>query len=63
MKLTPILLSLCALLYATGCSTNAEKKKEEAAEFQVTSPLQRDTTITKDYVCQIHAIRHISTLR
>ena len=59
MKKIPTLLSLCALLYATGCSTNAEEKKEEVAQFQVTSPLQRDTTITKDYVCQIHAIRHI----
>ena len=59
MKKIPALLSLCALLYTTGCSTNAEEKKEEVTEFQVTSPLQRDTTITKDYVCQIHAIRHI----
>lgn len=59
MKKIPALLSLCALLYMTGCSTNAEEKKEEVTEFQVTSPLQRDTTITKDYVCQIHAIRHI----
>ncbi|GAB3639691.1 efflux RND transporter periplasmic adaptor subunit [Spirosoma arcticum] len=59
MKRIPILLSLCAVLYTTGCSTNAEEKKEEEVNYLVTSPLKRDTTITKDYVCQIHAIRHI----
>lgn len=59
MKRIPVLLSLCAVLYMTGCSTNAEEKKEEAVNYLVTSPLQKDTTITKDYVCQIHAIRHI----
>ncbi len=59
MKRIPILMSLCALLYATGCSTQAEEKKEEEVSYQVTSPLLRDTTITKDYVCQIHAIQHI----
>lgn len=59
MKPISVLLSLCALLYMTGCSTNAEEKKEEAVNYLVTSPLQKDTTITKDYVCQIHAIRHI----
>ncbi|MDB5241017.1 MAG: efflux transporter periplasmic adaptor subunit, partial [Spirosoma sp.] len=57
-KILP-LLSLCALLYNTGCSTNAEEKKEEEVEYQVTSPLKKDTTITKDYVAQIHSIRHI----
>ena len=59
MKPISVLLSLCALLYMTGCSTNAEEKKEETVNYLVTSPLQKDTTITKDYVCQIHAIRHI----
>lgn len=52
-------LSLCALLYCTGCSTQAEEKKEEAVQFSVTSPLQKDTLATKDYVCQVHAIQHI----
>lgn len=59
MKQIPVLLSLCAVLYATGCSTNAEEKKEEEVNYLVTSPLQRDTTVNKEYVCQIHAIRHI----
>ncbi len=54
-----LLLSVCALSGNMGCSTKAEEKKEEAVEYAVTSPLQKDTTATKDYVCQIHAIQHI----
>ena len=53
-----MLTALCALLYTTGCSTKAEEK-EEVVNYLVTSPLRRDTTIAKDYVCQIHAIQHI----
>lgn len=59
MKRIHILMSLCVLLYTTGCSTQAEEKEEAEVKYLVTSPLQRDTTITNDYVCQIHAIRHI----
>ena len=58
MKSIHILMSLCALLYMTGCSTKAEEK-EEIVNYLVTSPLKKDTTINKDYVCQIHAIQHI----
>ena len=54
-----MLLSLCALLYNTGCSTRAEEEKKEEVSYLVTSPLKKDTTVTKDYVSQIHAIRHI----
>ena len=54
-----LLLSLCALLGTVGCSTQAEEKQEESVRYLVTSPLSRDTTVTKDYVCQIHAIQHI----
>src|SRR5690606_10612696 len=28
-------------------------------QFLVTSPLQKDTVVIKDYVCQIHAYQHI----
>ncbi|ADB38959.1 MULTISPECIES: efflux RND transporter periplasmic adaptor subunit [Spirosoma] len=62
MKKTHILLSLFglfALFGMTGCSSNAEEKKEEEVKFLVTSPLQKDTLATKDYVCQVHAIQHI----
>jgi len=49
--------SVCALLLYTSCS---EKKEHEAeTKFLVTSPLRMDTSITKEYVCQIRSINHI----
>lgn len=59
MKRILPLLSLCALFGNVGCSTKAEEQKEEEIKFLVTSPLQKDTTVAKDYVCQIHSIQHI----
>src|SRR5690242_1233447 len=53
-----MLMSLVALYCATSCSKH-EEAKEEKVKFLVTSPLQKDTTITKEYVAQIHAIQHI----
>lgn len=54
-----VFLSLCFLLGNVGCSSKAEEKKEEEVQYLVTSPLQKDTLATKDYVCQVHAIQHI----
>jgi membrane fusion protein (multidrug efflux system) len=53
-----IFISLCALLGYTGCTPKTEEKGEET-KFLVTSPLKKDTTVIRDYVCQIHAIQHI----
>ncbi|RFP65067.1 efflux RND transporter periplasmic adaptor subunit [Hymenobacter lapidiphilus] len=53
-----LLLGLSALCLATSC-TKHEEAKEEAVKYLVTSPLLQDTTITKEYVAQIHAIQHI----
>lgn len=58
MKRVLILMSLCTAVISTSCQSN-EEKKEETGVLSVTSPLMKDTTITKDYVCQIHAIQHI----
>ncbi|MBO0934095.1 efflux RND transporter periplasmic adaptor subunit [Fibrella aquatilis] len=58
MKRIPLFLSLCTVLWATSCAKK-ESAKEEVTEFLVTSPLKKDTTVAKDYVCQIHAIQHI----
>ena len=52
------LVSFCALVSVTSC-TKEEEKKEEDVNYQVTSPLRKDTTVTRDYVCQIHAYQHI----
>jgi membrane fusion protein (multidrug efflux system) len=58
MKKTFVLLALSGLYFATSCSGKKEAK-EEKQKFVVTSPLQKDTTITKEYVSQIHSIQHI----
>ncbi|TLM91183.1 efflux RND transporter periplasmic adaptor subunit [Hymenobacter jeollabukensis] len=55
---TLMLMSWSVLYCTTSCSKH-EEVKEEKVKFLVTSPLQRDTTITKEYVAQIHSIQHI----
>jgi membrane fusion protein, multidrug efflux system len=58
MKLTLIFMSLCVLLCHTSCTSHGEGKEEET-KFLATSPLMKDTTVTREYVCQIRAISHI----
>lgn len=58
MKKILTLISLWTLLYHTSCKPKEEAKQEET-KFLVTSPLKMDTTITNEYVCQIHSIRNI----
>jgi membrane fusion protein (multidrug efflux system) len=59
MKRIVMLTGLCALLCFAGCKTTEEEKKEETTKLLVTSPLKMDTTVTKEYVCQIRSIRNI----
>lgn len=58
MRRILVLISLFNALCYTSC-THKKEEKEESIKFLVTSPLQKDTIITRDYVCQIHAIQHI----
>ncbi len=58
MKRILSLLSLTSVLIYAGCNHEKQEKTEES-KFFITSPLQKDTLIYKDYVCQIHAISHI----
>ena len=53
-----LLISLCALIYNTGCTTK-KIEKEEIGKFTATSPLKADTSFTKEYVSQIQSIRNI----
>lgn len=47
----------CAFV-ATSC--HSEKEKEEApSKYLVSKPMVKDTLVSKDYVCQIHAFQHI----
>ncbi|TLV02519.1 efflux RND transporter periplasmic adaptor subunit [Dyadobacter luticola] len=58
MKRILMLMSLCALFLQTGCESKKEEKEEEV-DYLTTSPLQKDTLVTKEYVSQIRAISHI----
>ena len=58
MRKTLMLISLSTLLCCASCGSKKEEKEEET-DFLVTSPLLKDTVITRQYVCQIHAISHI----
>jgi len=51
-------MSLVVLIILTSCDAKKEKKEEHTA-FLVTNPIKKDTSITKDYVSQIHSFRHI----
>ncbi|MFA7274173.1 MAG: efflux RND transporter periplasmic adaptor subunit [Crocinitomicaceae bacterium] len=50
--------SLAVLLFNTSCGSHKEEEVE-ATKFLVSNPIKMDTTITRDYVCQIHSISHI----
>ena len=58
MRKSIVLISICAALSHISCQHH-ESEKQEEIHFLVTSPLKKDTLITRDYVCQIHAIQHI----
>ncbi len=51
-------MSFGAILYASSCTSKAEEK-EETYKYLVTSPLQVDTSYTKEYVSQIRSVRNI----
>jgi len=57
MKSLFMFMSLCVLLFTTSCKSH--KEKEEPPLYHVTSPLKQDTTLIREYVCQIRAIQHI----
>ena len=58
MKRILMLVSLCAVMVHTSCKTEHIEKEEET-KFLVTSPVRMDTSITKEYVCQVHSSQHI----
>lgn len=58
MKKFSIFIGLTAVLSIIGCNKHKEEKREERI-FEVSTPIAMDTSITKEYVCQIHSIRHI----
>ena len=58
MKKNFFFISFCMVLILTSCETKKETKKVDV-KFLVTNPIKKDTSITKDYVSQIHSSQHI----
>ncbi len=57
MKYKYIYICIAAILISS-CSAH-ESEKQEEAKFIVSSPMQKDTLIYHEYVCQIRSIQHI----
>jgi membrane fusion protein (multidrug efflux system) len=58
MKKIHLLLCLCAVMFFASCGHKGEEKEEEV-KFLATNPVKMDTSVTRDYVCQVRAIQHI----
>jgi membrane fusion protein, multidrug efflux system len=58
MKTILILSSVISLLFCVSCQSDKHKEIEEAT-FLVTKPIEKDTVIFQNYVCQINSIQHI----
>ncbi len=54
-----VILGLIATLVVGGCHQAETEKPEAAPILEATTPFREDTAVIKEYVCQIHAIRHI----
>lgn len=58
MKRILMVMGLVTMLAHTSCKSHKEKKEAET-KFLVTSAVKMDTSIVKEYVCQIQSARHI----
>jgi membrane fusion protein, multidrug efflux system len=47
-----------SIILLSGCN-HEEHPKLEVAKLEATKPVRKDIDITKEYVCQIHAFKHI----
>lgn len=59
MKTRKLVFTLVVTLVLVACQKHEPENTEAASTLEVTSPLLKDTFISKEYVCQIHAYRHI----
>ena len=58
MRKSLFYILLAVQLLFASCSSKNEKK-EEVVKYEVTTPLQIDTSYTKEYVAQIRSVRNI----
>ena len=54
-----VVLGLIAILLLNGCHQAKTETHEEMPKYAATTPFREDISLTKGYVSQIHAIRHI----
>jgi len=59
MTKTSVVLGLIVTLLLSGCQQGETEHHEEILKLEATTPFREDTFVTREYVCQIHAIRHI----
>ncbi|MES2545553.1 MAG: efflux RND transporter periplasmic adaptor subunit [Bacteroidota bacterium] len=58
MKKLVVLLSVVSLAIFTSCNSKKEEKVE-VSEFNITSPIVKDTIFTKEYIAQIQSIQNV----
>lgn len=58
MKQVFISIITATIFFTSGCKEHKEEKQEEI-QFIVTSPIEIDTTLNKEYVCQLQSVQHI----
>jgi len=46
-------------IWLTAACKHSEHKQEETSTYIVTAPVQTDTTINQEFVCQIRSVQHI----
>jgi|GEM_PF-5690862 len=51
-----IRFSVLLLLVAASCTSGNDGETEQDVNFEVTSPLKKDTTILKDYVVKFNPL-------
>lgn len=56
-----LIAGLCAALFYAGCGLKHQEKEEQGkgTVYMVTTPLVKDTSLTREYVCQIRSVQHI----
>jgi membrane fusion protein, multidrug efflux system len=59
LRILAVILALIAL-FLPACDMHKEQPHEEHNKILVTSPQAKYVTLTQQYVCQIHAQRHIN---
>ncbi len=58
MKSVFVVVASFALLFNIGCESKNEEEESEI-KLLVTSPLERDTIVTREYVSQVRSVSHI----